>query len=177
MKFKNVIFLGILSFGFVHAVDAPQEQNTKKRSCDAQVCHRSTPGGQYTHPSFTDESIQPRQITSSQLEAKMKQQTNVKVVNVLGAMLYEDCSIEGSVNYPLRKLEESAKSWTDKNQEIVVYCACKECDASQKAYRLLTSMGFTNVWEYEDGIREWYREKKSTTGRCKESYLSAPTCK
>jgi rhodanese-related sulfurtransferase len=91
-------------------------------------------------------------------------------VNVLGKMLYDDAHISGSINAPLRFLEEKAKDW-DKGREIIVYCACYECDASQKACRLLTYMGFNNVLAYEGGIREWFQKGYPCNGPCKESYL------
>lgn len=144
--------------------------------CDTMVCHSATPGGKYAHPSFTNESIKPRSINTEQLELKIKKNPSLKVVNVLGKMLYNDCHIAGSINSPLRFLEEQAKSW-NKHEEIVVYCACAECDASLKAYRLLTYLGFTNVWEYDEGIREWFQKGKPVEGPCKDSYLHTKTCK
>lgn len=145
--------------------------------CDSTVCHSATPGGRYTHPSFTDTSIVPRTITTDDLESKIKKNKDLKVINVLGKMLHEDCRIAGSTNTPLRFLEKEAQAWTAKDQEIVIYCACAECDASVKAYRLLKTMGFTNLWEYEEGIREWHQKGKATEGPCKEDYLSAKSCK
>jgi len=144
--------------------------------CDTTVCHSSTPGGRYTHPSFADKSIKLRPISSIDLEHKIAQNPHLKVVNVLGKMLAADCRIKGSTNTPLRFLEKEAQNW-DRAEEIVVYCACNECDASEKAYRLLTYLGFTNVWEYDEGIREWYQQGKAIEGPCKESYLTAKTCK
>ncbi|MDR3550758.1 MAG: rhodanese-like domain-containing protein [Candidatus Babeliales bacterium] len=165
MKLLKIAFLTTACVGYLYP------------ECDSNVCHSATPGGRYTHPSFTNESIIPRTITTDELELKIKQSPQVIVINVLGKMLYDDCCIAGSVNCPLRFLEEQAKSWDDKNQEIVIYCACAECDASLKACRLLTTMGFTNLWEYEKGIREWCQLKKATTGPCKEAYLSDKSCK
>lgn len=104
---------------------------------------------------------------------------DVMVVNVLGKRFWEDARIRGSVCAPLKDLEQEAKKW-NKNQKIVVYCACKQCDASAKAYRLLKSMGFKRVLAYEGGIREWYRMyngRKDHAGRqlcegpCKYEYL------
>lgn len=113
------------------------------------------------------------EVTAKELLEKIKTKNNkIMIVNVLGKRFYEDAHIaaENSISAPLRILEEMCSTW-DKNQEIVVYCACRECDASAKAYRLLKSKGFTNVAAYEGGMREWYKFGYPCEGACKYEYL------
>lgn len=94
----------------------------------------------------------------------------LRIVNVLGKKYYDDAHIKGSISAPLRLLEDIARSW-DREQEIVVYCACKECDASEKAFGVLVRMGFTRVLAYEGGIREWWKLGYPCEGPCAMQYL------
>lgn len=101
---------------------------------------------------------------------KRLEEPGLLVVNVIGKKYYDDAHIKGSINAPLRVLDQLAKSW-DREQNIVVYCACKECDASEKAYKLLVKMGFKNVLAYEGGIREWWKLGYPCQGPCAMEYL------
>lgn len=109
-------------------------------------------------------------ITAQELYAKMEQSPRPVIVNVLTQKWYEDCHIQGSINISLKDLIYVAQTW-DRNQEIIVYCALDECDASQKAYILLRCMGFANVADYQGGIKEWFNLGLPTVGPCCASYL------
>lgn len=111
-----------------------------------------------------------KHITAQELYSKMQAQPDLLVINVLTQNWYQDCHIAASENAPLKELIYLAKNW-DHNQEIVVYCALDECDASEKAYVLLTVMGFTNIYEYSGGIKEWFNLGLPTQGPCAASYL------
>lgn len=118
--------------------------------------------------------VQPatREIGAEDLLKKVSTpDRNTMIVNVLGKRYYDDCRIRGSISAPLKNLEEIAQGW-DKNKEIIVYCACRECDASLKAFRTLVSMGFTNVLAYEGGIREWYKKGYPYEGAATYPYLN-----
>lgn len=110
------------------------------------------------------------EISSKDLLQCISHCRDVMVVNVLGRRFWEDARIKGSICAPLKELEQTAKQW-DKSQKIVVYCACQQCDASQKAYDLLKKMGFKRVLAYEGGIREWYNLKYPCEGPCEYEYL------
>jgi rhodanese-related sulfurtransferase len=89
---------------------------------------------------------------------------------VLGRKYWYDARIKGSISAPLRILATEAQQW-NKEQEIVIYCACRECDASEKAYKLLAELGFKNLWAYEGGIREWWKLGYPCEGPCVMQYL------
>lgn len=117
------------------------------------------------------QDIEPiKHITAQELYTKMQAKPNLLVINVLTQNWYQDCHITGSQNAPLKELVYLADEW-DRNQEIVVYCALDECDASEKACVILTCMGFTNVYEYSGGIQEWFNLELPTEGPCAASYL------
>lgn len=50
-----------------------------------------------------------------------------------------------------------------KNNLIVVYCAGTKCPASGWLYDKLTSLGYTNVFEYHGGISDWISKGYPTT--------------
>lgn len=52
----------------------------------------------------------------------------------------------------LKKVQDLAK---DKSAKIVVYCSSLECDASPTAAKNLDEAGFTEVYEFEGGMKEW----------------------
>lgn len=109
-------------------------------------------------------------ITAQELHEKMQQAPYPVVVNVLTQKWYDDCHIQGSINISLKDLIYVAQTWA-RDQEIVVYCALDECDASQKAYILLRCMGFNHVADYQGGIKEWFNLGLPIVGPCAASYL------
>ena len=88
-----------------------------------------------------------------------------KLINVLQHASYNDCHIKGSINVPLGHLAEYAQE-LDKTTEIVVYCAHYQCHASRNAWYLLHSLGFTHLYDYRGGMREWYQKKLPSEGAC-----------
>jgi rhodanese-related sulfurtransferase len=44
---------------------------------------------------------------------------------------------------------------TDKNARIVVYCADLECQASPFVAGRLIELGYTNVFDYREGMADW----------------------
>lgn len=112
----------------------------------------------------------PKLISAQNLKEKIDNNVDVTVINVLSSEYYDDCHITDSINIPLDRLLEIAAHW-DKDKELVVYCAQKSCPKSHEAYELLMNMGFTNVYEYADGIKDWFQKGYNSTGTCKMPYL------
>ena len=76
------------------------------------------------------------------------------LVNVLPREDFARARIPGSTNIP-RGQEDVFEKRFDKDKEIIVYCASRQCDASEKAARELVRRGFRRVVDYEAGLREW----------------------
>jgi len=112
----------------------------------------------------------PPTIEADALKEAMKEDTDLTVINVLPQVLHDDCHIDGSINVPLKELVETAQEWP-KDKKIIVYCALTECDAGEKAYILLSCLGFTDVTDYEGGIKEWYQLGYSTVGPAVSDFL------
>jgi rhodanese-related sulfurtransferase len=76
------------------------------------------------------------------------------LVNVLAAEYFEKEHIPGSINIPAGNEDEFAKRFAA-DKEIIVYCASTDCDASPKVAKRLTERGFTEVHDFEAGMKAW----------------------
>jgi rhodanese-related sulfurtransferase len=97
-------------------------------------------------------------IDTDQLKAMIDANEDLLVINVLSEDDFREHHIPQSVNIPVEEgdfVDEVERHVDSKDQEIVVYCANTQCDASPKAARKLEDAGFTNVYDYEGGIEEW----------------------
>lgn len=54
--------------------------------------------------------------------------------------------------------EEIKSAIPSKDSLIVVYCAGVKCPASGWLYDKLTSLGYTNLYEYHEGLEDWIRK-------------------
>ena len=109
-------------------------------------------------------------ITAQELKNKFDTHPDMILINVLNQETYIDCHITGSINIPLTSLLETVASW-DKDKEIITYCAQSDCDVSDKAYDLLKEIGFTHIFVYQGGMKEWFKKGFDTTGICTMKYL------
>lgn len=97
-------------------------------------------------------------IDADQLRQFIAADRRGPVVNVLDKSDYEAKHIPGSINIPY-----DSDNFTDrisshvqtKDTPVVVYCASRECDASERAARQLENAGFTNVQDYAPGVKGW----------------------
>lgn len=109
-------------------------------------------------------------FTAEELKERFSQNADLLVINVLAQEVYVDCHITGSINIPYDRLIETVSSW-EKDKEIVLYCAQKNCDKSDMAYELLLDMGFTNLHTFPGGMHEWVSKNYDTSGMCQMRYL------
>ena len=97
-------------------------------------------------------------ITTEKLQRLQKDTKNLTVVNVLDQEKFSNAHIPGSENVPssrpdFAKAVEALAGGKDK--PVVVYCGSLDCDASPKAAQALEKAGFTQVIDYEGGVRAW----------------------
>jgi rhodanese-related sulfurtransferase len=102
-----------------------------------------------------------------------KEESGLKVVNVLDKKLYDDAHIPGSINIDYMEVEKRADKWA-KATEIVVYCSNYKCTASGAMAKRLKKMGFAKVFAYEAGMAGWKQAGLPVVGPAKEKYLDAP---
>lgn len=94
-------------------------------------------------------------IKKDELRKKLDNNDDFILIEVLSEEEYHDSHIEGAINIPLKKIGTEAKQRFDEDTEIVVYCSDYECSSSPTAAKKLDDLGFTNVYVYEGGKKEW----------------------
>jgi rhodanese-related sulfurtransferase len=96
-------------------------------------------------------------ISREELRGKMDENRHVAIIEVLSPDQYEQGHLPGAMNIPFGEGFDEAmqQAIPDKNAEVVVYCANKQCQASPKAARRLDELGYEHVYDYEDGKAGW----------------------
>lgn len=87
------------------------------------------------------------------------QHADFVLINVLSPDSFNEKHIRTSINIPQENQEFAQtveKVAGSKERKIVVYCASFECDASSKAAKKLDDAGFSNVFAYEGGTKDWF---------------------
>jgi rhodanese-related sulfurtransferase len=86
------------------------------------------------------------------------------LINVLPRDAFNKEHIRTSINIPVDEpsfLEQVEAVVGSKDRKIVVYCANFECDASPQAAKKLEDAGFTQVFDYEGGTKDWFEQKNA----------------
>lgn len=94
-------------------------------------------------------------ITTGELEHKIENKEDFVLVDVLGEDHFNEEHLPNAINIPLNQIGERALQELDEDDDIVVYCASTECQASPKAAEKLEKLGFQNVTDYEPGVKGW----------------------
>lgn len=82
---------------------------------------------------------------------------DVIVVDALKSEEYDKFHLPGAINVPVgdnfdTRIELAVP---DKDAKVVVYCYNTDCDASEKATSRMAELGYTNVYDYEEGKMDW----------------------
>jgi rhodanese-related sulfurtransferase len=96
-------------------------------------------------------------ISREELRGKLDNNASVALIEVLGPDQYEQGHLPGAMNVPIGDQFDEAiqQAVPDKDQEVVVYCASQECQASPKAARRMDGLGYQHVHDYEAGKADW----------------------
>lgn len=97
-------------------------------------------------------------INHKEMEERLEFHGDMVLIDVLPEESYQQEHLPGAVNIPYNDENFIAKVENyvmHKNDEIVVYCAHKECTASDKAAEKLQEAGYKNVADFEGGLKEW----------------------
>ncbi|MBB3189655.1 rhodanese-like domain-containing protein [Halomonas cerina] len=84
------------------------------------------------------------------------------LINVLAPEAFNKEHIRTSINIPVKDenfVEKVEGVVGCKYRKVVVYCANFDCDASPKAAKRLEEAGFTQVYDYEGGTKDWFEKK------------------
>ena len=82
----------------------------------------------------------------------------IVVIDVLPRASFEKQRLPDAVHvsfYEEGFVEGVLEQVEDRESRIAVYCLTKSCNASTRAARALTEAGFTNVLDFEGGLRAW----------------------
>jgi rhodanese-related sulfurtransferase len=97
-----------------------------------------------------------KQVSRDEVKQVIDNKENTILVEALPEKDYREAHIPGAVSLPADKVEELApKLLKNKDQQIITYCASKECQASIKAAEALEGLGYSNVADYRDGKADW----------------------
>lgn len=91
-------------------------------------------------------------------------QTGFVIVDVRSADDFEECHVEGAINFPYRQINAEIITRLPKDKLIVVYCWGPGCNASTKAALRLSQLGY-RVKEMIGGLEYWKREGGNLTGK------------
>jgi len=94
-------------------------------------------------------------ITRDKLQEMKRKSEDMILIEVLGEKPFKESHIQGAINIPLKEIGHTVKEKYDKDQEIVVYCKDKECQASPTAAEKLDKLGYDHVYDYEAGKKDW----------------------
>lgn len=99
-------------------------------------------------------------LTVEQLKSLIDDRHDMTLINVLAEEEFERAHIPGSLNVPVKRddfIERVEELVGSKDDTVVVYCASFDCEASPKAARRLEDAGFSDVHDFEGGIKEWLK--------------------
>lgn len=105
-----------------------------------------------------------QQISAEDLRKRMNSDNSPVLINALSKDAFVAKRIPGSINMPGKNVELAEKILPDKDQDIVVYCANADCDASPNLAEKLMDMGYKNVWDFEEGLAGWRSAGYNLTG-------------
>jgi rhodanese-related sulfurtransferase len=97
-------------------------------------------------------------LTREQLKAMLDRHEDLVLINVLGREPFEQAHIPGSYNIPVAERDFTQRVQDiagNKHGKVMVYCASFECNASPSAARQLDQAGFSQVYDYEGGTKDW----------------------
>ncbi len=106
-----------------------------------------------------------QRTTAEVLFDKMNSNERPVLLNALDHEAYTAKRIPGSINVPAGNADLVEDIVPDKEQDIVVYCANADCDASPKLAQELMEKGYTRVWDFEEGLAGWKQEGYELKGQ------------
>jgi rhodanese-related sulfurtransferase len=97
-------------------------------------------------------------VSRGELKAMIESDEDFELINVLSPDTFQKGHIPGSYNIPLTEgnfVGRVEQTVGGKDKTIVTYCASYDCPASREAANALEQAGFTEVYAFEGGMREW----------------------
>lgn len=92
--------------------------------------------------------------TAAEMKSRMDADENLMVIHAVDADHYAAGHIPGAVNINYEKMTPEMLP-PDKDRPLVFYCVSQWCPVSRSAAGKAASWGYTNVWAYVGGIKDW----------------------
>lgn len=106
----------------------------------------------------TEESMH-RKITANQLKSWYDQKKKMVVLDARSKPYFEGTLLPNAIWLPPESPEEEIKAAIpSKDSLIIVYCAGVKCPASGWLYDKLISLGYTDLYEYHEGLEDWMQK-------------------
>ena len=96
------------------------------------------------------------------LKATMDSNEKFHLWDALTKEVYKpEANIAGSRWIPVDHLTEklASEKVPSKTDAIITYCGGPQCPSSKQAAEKLASLGYTNVFAYEGGLKDWSEAK------------------
>lgn len=93
-------------------------------------------------------------IRKEGLLKRLDQKNNFILVDTIGNFDGNKYKIKGASTIPYPEVADRRHELLDYD-EIIIYCASKECKASKKVAAALKMLNVPNVKIYEGGLKEW----------------------
>jgi len=95
-------------------------------------------------------------ISREELKTMLASGTKHTVVEALPRKYYEAEHLPGAINIPHDEVQVIASRLIpDKSETVIVYCASAECRNSHIAAEVLRGLGYSSVYEYTEGKKDW----------------------
>jgi rhodanese-related sulfurtransferase len=95
-------------------------------------------------------------INTNELVKKIENRENLLLVEALPEQYYNDGHLPGAVNLNYNEPNSRITTvLTDKDKELIVYCASLTCPNSGLLAKRLVELGYPKVSVYEEGKAEW----------------------
>ncbi len=104
-------------------------------------------------------------ISADDLKEALEGEHPPVVINTLPREAHEAKHIPGSINVPTDDIDRVETLVPNEDEQIVVYCANADCDASPTAAQKLEEMGYTNVLDFEEGYAGWRQAGHPLAGK------------
>jgi rhodanese-related sulfurtransferase len=109
------------------------------------------------------------EIDLPSLKSRIDSGEPITFVEAMSRLHYEYFHIQGAVNIPPGAVSKLApRLLPNKQSMVVVYCASSTCHSSVVTATELANLGYTNVWVYGQGKKEWIRAGLPTEGRARK---------
>ncbi len=97
-------------------------------------------------------------ITLEELRKLLQSDEDFVLVNPLNKENFEEGYIPKSIHISVHSKDFDDKIKTiipNKKRKIIVYCKHSKCETSDEAYEKLIKIGYSNIYKYAGGTKEW----------------------